>query len=87
MSSNTETAEKRSEGIAKISAEELQKRLYGRSSTDDDERKKCPHCGSVSIAPRQPQKPDASGRGSPGKYYCYAEDCGEYFDKPEVPRR
>lgn len=69
---------------AEIDAEEFRRRLNQHSSTPTDERKRCPHCGSINIRPLQPEK--VAGDVPRGAYMCRARDCGEWFDTPEVPR-
>lgn len=64
---------------------DLSDALNKRSDTPAEQRKRCPFedCQSLSIEPRQPQKPD--GKGAKGKYYCWK--CERSFDDPEAGSR
>lgn len=70
---------KQRDPITDITAEELESRLSKRSTTDDADRKRCPHddCGSLSISPRNRGK---FSEPAPGDWYCTA--CGRHFDEP-----
>lgn len=86
MSTNDTSPEKRSEEPLIDVPEDfsLSDRLNQRSTTPVDQRKRCPHedCQSLSIEPRQPQKPD--GKGAKGRYYCWK--CERSFDEPVTGR-
>lgn len=83
MSTNTPTNKKGSEEPLIDVPEDfdLSKAIHGqRSVTPEEERKRCPDCGSVSVCPRQPQKPD--GSTAPYKYRC--QQCSAYFNHPKT---
>lgn len=61
-----------------IDSEELQRRICGRSTTPDEERKRCPECESVNISPKTDQ--NLRNRGKPEDWRCGS--CKAHFDEP-----
>lgn len=63
-----------------ISREELRRRQHAPSTTPEEERKRCPRCGSLSVAPR------GFGHCSTVERGWYCDKCLESFPAAEVVR-
>lgn len=61
--------------------DELERRKRAKSVTPEEERKRCPYCGSITISPRTTGKP---GPTSDHEWKCANDGCRRAFDDPKT---